>query len=122
MEWNSMPKHLGWFFMGLLALASAGGCAAPLAMAPPPARDPASAQAEEAPLVPRPDLVTGEKVIVQLNRPLEETPMPAGHHHHHGGAAEEAETPEDDGRPTSAPGAGSPHDHHGAAVPQEKRP
>jgi hypothetical protein len=113
-----MPKNIGWL-MGLLALAHAGGCAAPLAMAPPPARDPASAQAEEAPLVPRPDLVTGEKVIVQLNRPLEETPTPAGHHHHHGGAAEEAETPGDDnGAAPATPDAGSPHDHHhGAAAP-----
>ncbi|HEX2573928.1 MAG TPA: hypothetical protein VH877_30550 [Polyangia bacterium] len=107
-----MPRNIGRF-MALLALVSAGGCAAPLAMAPPPARDPASAQAEEAPLVPRPDLVTGEKVIVQLNRPLEETPVPAGHHHHHGGATEQAETPGDDaGAAPARPDAGGTHDHH----------
>ena len=114
-----MLKNIGWF-MGLLALAQAGGCAAPLAMAPPPARDPASPQAEEAPLVPRPDLVTGEKVIVQLNRPLEETPTPAGHHHHHGGTAEEAEPSGDDGSAPATPDTGKPHDHHhGAAAPSK---
>jgi hypothetical protein len=106
-----MPKDIGWW-MGLLMLAGAGGCAAPLAIAPPPLRDPASALAEEAPLVPRPDLVADEKLILQLHRPLEETPMPAGHHHH-GGAAGGRDGGEDDGGGGEATGgAGKPQDHH----------